>query len=222
MTRPGRAFISGSLGPNYLTWGRFVLRTLICAGIVSILLSLSAGAQEINYQALYQKGRSYPEFLSAAKARKELWDKNEARAVVADDLIARARATGSKLRLLIIAIDGCSDSASIIPYIAKLAAQASIELRIVAPDDGGRAVMEANRTPDGRAATPTIVLLDGAWQKAGVLVERPASLHTWYEEREKTGIEQSKLTEEKLAWYERDAGHSTLVELVALMEKAAR
>ena len=195
--------------------------------IVVALALLTAGAsktnaQEINYRALYQKGRSYPEFLSAAKARKELWDKNEARASLADDLTARARALGGKLRLLVIAIDGCSDSASIIPYIAKLAGSAAIELRIVAPDDGGRAVMEQNRTPDGRAATPTIVFLDDAWQKAGVFVERPASLHTWYEEREKTGIEQAKLTEEKLEWYARDAGQSTLVELVTLMERAVR
>ena len=197
------------------------MRNAIVVALALEMIGLTrTHAQEINYQALYQKGRSYPEFLSAAKARKELWDKNEARAVVADDLSARARALGGRLHLLVIAIDGCSDSASIIPYIAKLAALSSIELRIVAPDDGGRAVMEANRTPDGRAATPTIVLLDVAWQKAGVFVERPASLHTWYEAREKTGIEQSKLTEEKLAWYERDAGHSTLVELVALLEKA--
>jgi hypothetical protein len=193
--------------------------------VATALLTMSVTrtqAQEINYQALFQKGRAYPEFLSAAKARKELWDKNEARAAVADELVARARALGGKLRLLVIAIDGCSDSASIIPYIAKLASQSGIELRIVAPDDGGRAIMEANRTPDGRAATPTIVFLNDAWQKAGVFVERPASLHTWYEEREKTGIEQTKLTEEKLEWYARDAGQSTLSELVGLMEKAVR
>jgi hypothetical protein len=193
--------------------------------VTTALLTLAgsgAQAQEIKYQALYQKGRGYGEFLGAAKARKALWDANEARAVVADDLVWRARAVGSKLRLLIVAIDGCSDSASIIPYIAELAERSGIELRIVAPDDGGRAIMEAHRTPDGRAATPTIVLLDAAYQKAGVFVERPSTLHTWYEEREMTGIAQSKLTEEKLAWYERDAGRSTLVELVALIEKAAR
>ncbi|MGH7460871.1 MAG: thioredoxin family protein [Longimicrobiales bacterium] len=196
--------------------------TIVVAAALLTMGVTKTHAQEINHQALFQKGRAYPEFLSAAKARKELWDKNQARAVVADDLVGRARAIGSKLRLLVIAIDGCSDSASIIPYIAKLAELSAIELRIVAPDDGGRAVMEANRTPDGRAATPTIVILDGAYQKIGVFVERPSSLHAWYEEREKTGLETSKLTEQKLEWYQRDAGHSTLLELVALMEKAVR
>jgi hypothetical protein len=189
------------------------------------LSSLSvAGAQAqqpIDYQALYQKGSSYAEVLGAAKARKELWDKNEARAVVADDVLARARAIGGKLRLLIVAIDGCSDSASIIPYIAKLAQLSGMDLRIVTPDDGGRAVMEAHRTPDGRAATPTIVLLDAGYKEVGAFVERPSTLHTWYEERKKT-VNTGTLTEQKLDWYANDAGHTTLLELVSLMEKAAR
>ena len=181
-----------------------------------------AGAQTpIDYHALFEKGTPYERFLSEAKShRKELWHTNQARAVVAADVLARARAIGSQLKILVVAIDGCSDSASIIPYIAKLARDAGIELRIVAPAAGGRAVMEAHRTPDGRAATPTIVLLDGGYQNVGVFTERPANLHAWYEEREATGIETSKLTEQKLDWYARDAGRSTLSELVALMEKA--
>ncbi|MEX2282601.1 MAG: thioredoxin family protein [Gemmatimonadota bacterium] len=195
---------------------------LIVAIVLSTVSVSFAHAQaSIDYQALFQKGREYPEFLGAAKARKQLWDQNQGRAVVAADVLARAKPFGGKLRLLVVAIDGCSDSASIIPHIAKLAQLSGIELRIVAPDDSGRVVMEAHRTPDGRAATPTIVLLDASYQKLGVFVERPSTLHTWYEERKKTGIAQSKLTEQKLEWYARDAGHTTLLELVALMEKAA-
>src|SRR5687768_14133599 len=192
---------------------------------IALSSASAAGAHAqatIDYQALYQKGRAYPEFLGAAKARKALWDQNEARAGAADDVLARARAIGPRLRILVIAIDGCSDSASIIPHIAKLAQLSGMDLRIVAPDDGGRAVMEAHRTPDGRAATPTIVLLDADYRNVGVFIERPSTLHTWYEDRKKTGIEQSKLTEQKLDWYERDAGHTTLLELVAIMEKAVR
>lgn len=184
-------------------------------------VACSAAQTPIDYRALFEKGTAYDKFLSEAKShRKDLWHSNHARAAAADDVSARARAIGSKLRILVVAIDGCSDSASIIPFIAKLARDASIDLRIVAPDAGGRAIMEAYRTRDGRAATPTIVLLDEAYQNVGVLTERPANLHDWYEEREATGIETAKLTEQKLEWYARDAGRSTLSELVALMEKA--
>jgi hypothetical protein len=195
---------------------------LLAITLSSVSVAATQAQQPIDYQALYQKGRGYTEFLGAAKSRKELWDRNEARVVVADDVLARARAIGGRLRLLVIAIDGCSDSASIIPYIANLAKLSGMDLRIVSPDDGGRAVMEAHRTPDGRAATPTIVLLDAAYQKVGVFVERPATLHTWYEEQKKTGIDTGKLTVQKLDWYANDAGHTTLLELVSLMEKASR
>jgi hypothetical protein len=194
---------------------------LIAAALVAAGTACSQAQQPIDYRALFDQGTPYPEFLGAAKShRKELWHQNHARAAVADDVAARARAVGNRLKLLVVAIDGCSDSASIIPYIARMASDAGIELRIVAPDAGGKAVMEAHKTPDGRAATPTIVLLDSNYQNVGVFVERPAVLHAWYEEREKTGIEASKLTEEKLEWYARDAGRSTLAELSELMLKA--
>jgi hypothetical protein len=197
-------------------------QSLLSGMLVSVVTFAGAAAQTpIDYRALFEKGTPYDRFLNEAKShRKELWHSNHARAAAADDVLRRARAIGSKLRILVVAIDGCSDSASIIPFIAKLAHDANIELRIVAPDAGGRAVMEAHRTPDGRAATPTIVLLDSAHQNVGVFTERPSNLHAWYEEREATGIETSKLTAQKLEWYARDAGRSTLSELVALMERA--
>lgn len=180
-------------------------------------------AQAIDYRGLFLKGTAYPEFLASAKShRAELWRQNHARASVDAEVAARARAVAHRLKILVVAIDGCSDSASIIPYIAKLAGDAGIELRIVAPDDGGRAVMEAYKTPDGRAATPTIVLLDENYQNVGVFVERPAPLHAWYEAREQTGIETGKLTDEKLAWYLKDAGRTTLAEFSQLMGRALR
>ena len=196
--------------------------TLILAlALLALPLSWACAQEPIDYRKLYQSGRAYPEFLGAAQARKELWDSNQARAAVADDLVDRARLVAGRIKLLVVAIDGCSDSASIIPYIALLAERSGIDLRIVAPDSGGRAIMEAHRTPDGRAATPTIVLLDSAWQNVGVLIERPAALHSWYAEH-KPRLETAELTRQKLEWYQRDAGVTTLRELVQLLEQASR
>ena len=198
-------------------------RTFFSAVALAAFACACSAQQPIDYRALFDKGTAYPEFLTAAKShRAELWRTNHARATADDELTRRAAAIGARLKILVVAIDGCSDSASIIPYIAKLAQGAGMELRIVAPDEGGRAVMEAHKTPDGRAATPTIVLLDAAYQNVGVFIERPSTLHAWYEEREKTGIDSAKLTDEKLQWYARDAGRTTLAELVTLMEKSIR
>ena len=195
-------------------------RTVAFATSISALTVACAQSQEpIDYRALYERGATYTEFLGAAKARKELWDKNTASATVADDVVARARAIGGQLRILVIAIDGCSDSVSTIPYLAKLSELAGIELRIIPSEKGrGRAILEAHRTPDGRAATPTVVLLNETYENVGVWVERPAALRTWYDAK-KYSVETAELTRRKMEWYAAARGASALNEIVLLMEK---
>lgn len=60
------------------------------------------------------------------------------------------------------------------PYPKFLAnARARRELRIIGSDIG-RAIMNAHRTPDGRAATPTVLLLDANFTEIVELMERGA------------------------------------------------
>ena len=195
-------------------------------GFVAIALTVSARgafvqAQEIDYRALYQEGRSYADFHADAKARRELWDQNTARALVAPDVLTRARAVGGTWKLLAVAIDGCSDSVSTLPYIAKLVEQVpGLELRIIPPEKG-KAIQEAHRNPDGNAVTPTIILLDESFKEVGAFIERPPSLISWYAQKKKE-LEREALTKQKMEWYDRDAGASTLQEIVRLMESAKR
>jgi len=49
-------------------------------------------------------------------------------------------------------------------------------LRIIG-SDVGRAIMNAHRTPDGRAATPTVLLIDADFTEIVKLMER-AARHT--------------------------------------------
>jgi hypothetical protein len=171
--------------------------------------------------ALYQGGAAYDAFLDAARSRRALWEGNTKRAVVPAALLDRARAVPGRWRLLAVAVDRCSDSVNTIPYIAALAeAVPDLGLRIVDPDDG-RAVMEAWRTPDGRAATPTVVLLDEAGRPVGAWVERPSSLQTWITDNPE-GLSHDDLYDRKMAWYRDEAGLETLAEIVALLETATR
>ena len=71
-------------------------------------------------EALFRSGASFDVFLREATARKALWDANWSRAAVPEDLLARAMRTGGPWRFLVVAVDGCSDSVSTIPYLAKL------------------------------------------------------------------------------------------------------
>jgi hypothetical protein len=168
-------------------------------------------------EELFRSGTAFPDFLAAAENRKDLWHSNWQRAAVPDGLLARARAVPGRWRILAIAVDGCSDSVNTIPYIAKLVELVDgLELRIV-DSTAGRKVMEAHRTPDGRAATPTIVLLREDWSEAGAWVERPSKLQTWYIENKAT-LESSQLFEQKMKWYDQDAGAETVREIVELIE----
>src|SRR6476659_2279195 len=120
--------------------------------------------QDIDYPELYAKGITFAEFLENARARRDEWRAHYNDATVTPDLITRMRSLPEKRRLLIVMEDWCSDSANTVPYIARLVdgAPERLEMRVV-NREAGKAVMEAHRTPDGRTATPTIVVLAEDW-----------------------------------------------------------
>ncbi len=117
---------------------------------------------------LYQQGQPFPQFLVEAKARKQTWTENYALGGLSPETLARVHALTGRWRLLVIAVDRCSDSANTIPFLARMveASDGVLEMRIVHPDQG-KAVQEAHRTSDGRAATPTVILLRHADRSAG-------------------------------------------------------
>lgn len=171
------------------------------------------------FEELWREGTTFDAFLESAKARRELWLKNWGRAVVSPELERRARAAGD-WKLLVVAVDRCSDSVSTLPYVAKLAEVApNLELRIIDPERG-REIMEAHRTPDGRAATPTFILLDGAYEERGCFVERPSELQRWWLANE--AMAEGARVDRKMEWYDADLGASTLREVVEVMEAAAQ
>jgi len=172
----------------------------------------------VTYEELFRSGVTFEVFLEAAEARRELWLKNWERSAVPEDIAERARTLGD-WKLLVIAIDGCSDSVSTIPYLARLMEAApNLALRIVHPDSGGRAIMESHRTPDGRAATPTVLLLDAAFEERGCFIERPTELQTWYLENGE--MAQDERVRRKMEWYDEDVGRTTMDEVVGLREAA--
>lgn len=170
-------------------------------------------------RALYEGGRSFSDFLEGARSRRGQWRDHYAAAVVTSSVLDRARALGGPWRLLVVAEDWCGDSVNTIPYLAKLVDGVDgLEMRVI-DSRVGRPLMEAHRTPDGRPATPTLLLLDGDWNLAGCMVERPGPLVSWYQENraEKSSEE---LHEYLYAWYDRDQGATTVSEVVGLVAAA--
>jgi hypothetical protein len=203
--------------------GRMLVALLAVAPAVIFGPPAPAGAQgadqEPAYDALWASGQTYEAFYAEARGRRSLWEHHTARAEVPEGLLVRARAVPGSWRLLAIAFDRCSDSVGTIPYIAALASRVDgFELRII-PPESGEAIMESHRTPDGRTATPTVVVLDGAGRVAGAWVERPSQLQAWYLANPDSLSHDARYFE-KMLWYDEDAGVSTMTEIVALVEAA--
>jgi len=194
---------------------------LVAVPLLLTTLSVTvAGAQDVNYAALYDQGVPFSTFLERAKSHRTEWMGNFERAKPDADAIARARALPERRKILVVAEDWCADSLNTVPYLAKLveAAPDRLELHVI-DSTVGKGVMEANRTADGRSATPTIVVLGADSQRLGAWIERPAVLQKWFTEQ-KPLLPREELLDRKAKWYVEDAGKSTVNEIVTILEQA--
>jgi hypothetical protein len=165
-----------------------------------------------SYKALYESGITFTDFVSKATARKEQWEGNYALKVAPDALVTRATAAGTGWKLLVVTTSSCGDSVNSVPYLASLLDMVpSVEMRLV-EYTVGKWVMEGHRTPDGRAATPTVILLDAEFNERGCWVERPAPLLA--------AMKEPGFGNSRQEWYDKDRGASALEEIVQMIEAA--
>jgi hypothetical protein len=207
-----------------------MLNVLALAGLLTLTpvedspltcLDSTLGPVDDTLQEMFESGRSYTDFLSGATRRTELWHGNTEKAEGIDpDLVRRARAVGGSWNFLAVAVDSCSDSVSTIPYLAELVALVDgLDMRIV-DSTVGRSIMDSHKTPDGRGATPTVLLLDEDFEEAGCFIERPLTLQTWILENN-AEVSGGDIFEHKMAWYAQDAGNETVATFVEMLEAAA-
>ena len=189
---------------------------------VLVLLSTLAPAQSgpEGEGPLWQSATPFATFLENVRSRRDQWTTRFANAAIEADALNRARALPGRRRLLAIAEARCSDSAWAVPYLAKLAAAVpdKLELRVITPADGGARLQAANPTPDGRRATPTIVVLDEQDRVLGTWVERPAELQKWYLANKDT-VPQGERYTHLDKWYTDDAGRTTITEVLTVLER---
>jgi hypothetical protein len=167
-------------------------------------------------EALFNGGLTWEQFLSSAAAQREMWLKTAAIGNPRSDLIERFSRINAGLRILIVAEDWCADSVNVVPHIARLAAATSTPLRIIGRQ-AGAALMNTHRTPDGRTATPTIVLLRNG-RDVAAWVERPALVQQWFLSMA-TDAESARRFGDRQSWYESDRGGTVLAELTVLAEQ---
>lgn len=178
-----------------------------------------AVTQDSTLLALFSSGQSFPDFLAAAKARREGWLRMADSARVDDALVARAKAVGGTWHLLVVAIDACGDSMNNVPYLAKLSEMVpGLDLRIVLPVNG-RPVQDTHRSLDGRTATPTFVLLDGKGNDMGCIVELPREIRDWAHGVRGT-VSSDSLHAGIRSFYAANRGVAIITEAVEMLEAA--
>jgi hypothetical protein len=197
------------------------MRAFLAAGVMLLVSSLTVAAQQIDYAALWANATPFHMFLENARAREEQWRSRFSNAAIEAAALTSARALPGKRRILAVAEDRCSDSAWAVPYLAKLAAAVpeKLELRVIGRSEGSR-IQSEHMTPDGRRATPTIVVLDDKDAFIGAWVERPAELQKWFLEN-KPKISSDELHQHMDEWYTTDAGRSTVNEVLAILNQTA-
>jgi hypothetical protein len=194
-----------------ITWG-----AVLVAATIPVLSFLP---QDVDYQGVYRQGTTFADFLDKARAHRDQWRANYNDATVSPTLVTRMRALPAKRHLLVVAEDWCSDSLNTVPYIARLVdgGPERLDMRVVNREIG-KTVMDAHRTPDGRTATPTIAILGEDWHLIAAWTERPTSIQAWFLEKQKTTMQQP-LHDELVAWYAKDAGKTTVLEIADLLER---
>ena len=197
------------------------MRILVAAAAGLLATTLTLRAEQVDYPALWASATPFHTFLEGVRSRQEQWRTRFANAAIDAVSLGEARALPARRRILAVAEDRCSDSAWAVPYLAKLAAVVpeKLELRVISRREGGR-VQAAHLTPDGRRATPTIAVLDEREAFIGAWVERPSELQTWFIER-KPSLDSDELHRQMDEWYSKDAGRSTVREVLAILARTA-
>src|SRR4051794_39799172 len=165
---------------------------------------------------IFERGSTFSPVLAHTTAQRDTWTRNASRTASAED-VERLRAAGRDLALLVVTEDWCADSVHTVPYIARLAAAAGIDMRIVDRAEGAP-LLARYPTRDGRPATPLVVVLRKG-RDIGAWVERPAPLQELFF-RMATSPESAKRFADRAAWYDADRGRTTIAELLALVERS--
>ena len=179
----------------------------------------TAPAHAADLGSLFEAAITFPDFLEGAQRRRDAWHEHYERGAPTHQALQRARAVGGQLRFLVVAEDWCGDSVTTIPYLARLVeAVDGWDLRVIDSQRGAE-IIDTHRTPDGRSATPTVLVIDSDDREIGAWVERPQILQEWFL-RSQDDLGREDLYAQKYKWYAEDAGEETVRELTEVARQA--
>ena len=167
----------------------------------------------------YAAAQTFAEFLDTAVKNADLWRAVAARARVPDEIVRHVASLGGRWHLLVLNEDWCGDAVNTVPVVARLAELApNVDLRILARDQNPD-IMDAHLTGSSRSI-PVVIVLDDEFREHGWWGPRPTELQRWVLGPGQA-LEKGDRYRETRRWYARDAGATTLAEIVAVLDRAA-
>lgn len=167
----------------------------------------------LDFRQLWTQALSYDDFVAASDLKhRGLWHGLHRLARIPGWALAAVPADAG-LKLLVLAEDWCGDASNTIPVLAKLTDLApGLELRILRRDEHPE-VMDRYLT-NGSRSIPVVIALDRGFQELGHWGPRPRMLQDWVLEERSKGTPKDRLYPEVRRWYARDAGETTLHEVL--------
>lgn len=168
----------------------------------------------LDFSQLWEQALPYDDFVAASDLKhRGLWHGLHRLARIPAWAVA-AVPPDAGLKLLVLAEDWCGDASNSIPVLARLTDLApGLELRVLRRDEHPD-VMDRYLT-NGSRSIPVVIALDRAFQELGHWGPRPRTLQEWVLEERKKGTPKDRLYPEVRRWYARDAGVTTLREVLS-------
>ena len=173
----------------------------------------------ITLRERYLGAPEFEEMLATAEKHADLWAAVWRRAKVPDEYLRRVAGLAGAWHLLVLSEDWCGDAVNTVPVVARLAELSpNLDLRVLARDHN-LDLMDAHLTGTSRSI-PVVIMLDDAYVERGWWGPRPAELQSWVLGPGRALDKEARYRHVR-GWYARDAGRTTLSELVATLERAA-
>jgi hypothetical protein len=173
----------------------------------------------ITMRERYLGAPEFDEMLATAETNADLWTAVWRRATVPDEYLQRVARLEGAWHLLVLSEDWCGDAVNIVPVVARLAELSpNLDVRVLARDHH-LDLMDAHLTGTSRSI-PVVMLLDEAYRERGWWGPRPAELQAWVLGPGRALDAEARYRHVR-GWYARNAGRSTLDEVVAALERAA-
>jgi len=165
----------------------------------------------------FRRGLPFRTFLAGAQENRDLWHRVYRQARIPSDLLALARGLQGPWRLLALGEDWCMDSANTLPILARLSEEVErLELRILRKEENP-GLMERHLT-DGEEAIPVVMMLDEDFREVDSWGPRPRGLEDFFREELQDRQEDARMAGLR-GWYARDAGRSSLRELLSRLSE---